>query len=124
MSKGINSVHLLGNLGRDVETKFTPKGYAVATFTLAVNTRTKQGDEWKEAVEWVSCVAFGKTAEIAGEYLHKGSQAFIEGRLKTDSWDDKTTGEKKYRTQVVIDNLVLLGGKGDSAPREESADPF
>ena len=120
MSKSVNKVTLLGNLGKDPEVKFTPSGTAVAKLTLATEERSKDKDgNWTEKTEWHNVVLWAKLAEIAGEYLKKGGKVYIEGRLQTRSWDDKTSGQKKYMTEVVGQELVLLGGdvrKTDSKP--------
>ena len=109
--KGINKVILLGNLGKDPELKYTPQGTPVAKFSLATSDRFKDNDgNWHDRTEWHNITAWGRTAEIAGEYLKKGRQVYIEGALRTHSWDDKQTGQKKYMTEVVVNDLVLLGG--------------
>ena len=111
MAKSVNKVILIGNLGKDPEVKYTPSGMAVARFTLATNERFKDKEgNWQDRTEWHNLVAFQRTAEIAGEYLKKGRKVYIEGRLHSDSWDDKETGQKKYRTEIIINDLVLLGG--------------
>jgi len=113
MGRGVNKVILVGNLGKDPEVKFTPQGTPVAKFTVATGERYKDKDgNWQDRTEWHNVVAWQRTAEVVGEYCKKGSQVFIEGRIKTDSWDDKETGQKKYRTEIVVENLVLLGGRG------------
>ena len=111
MAKSVNKVILIGNLGKDPEVKYTPQGTAVAKFTLATNERfkDKQG-EWQDRTEWHNITCWARLAEIAGEYLKKGRTVYIEGSLRTDSWDDKQTGQKKYMTNIVANDLVLLGG--------------
>lgn len=112
--KGINKVILLGRLGKDPEVKYTPSGTPVAKFTIATNDRFKDKDgQWQDRTEWHNVTAWARTAEIVGEYLKKGAQVYIEGSLRTHSWDDKTTGQKKYMTEIVVNDLVLLGGRGD-----------
>ena len=107
MAKSVNKVILIGNLGKDPE---------VTRFSVATADRVKDKEgNWQERTEWHNLVAFQRTAEIAGEYLKKGSKVYIEGRLHSDSWDDKETGQKKYKTEIIINDLVLLGGGG---PRE------
>jgi single-strand DNA-binding protein len=107
----VNKVILVGNLGRDPEIRSLPSGQAVANFSVATSRRYKDRDgNRREETEWHNVVCFGKQAEIAGQYLVKGKQVFIEGRIQTRSWDDKNTGEKKYRTEVVCDNFQMLGG--------------
>ncbi|MFZ3212106.1 MAG: single-stranded DNA-binding protein [Terriglobales bacterium] len=114
MAKSVNKVILIGNLGKDPEVKVTPSGTPVAKFTLATNERYKdKSGQWQDRTEWHNLVAWQRTAEIIGEYVKKGSKVYVEGRLQTSSWDDKTTGEKKYRTEIIVNDLVLLGGRGD-----------
>ena len=113
--KGVNKVILLGNLGKDPEVKFTPSGTAVAKFTVATSDRFKDKDgQWQDRTEWHNVTAWARTAEIAGEYLKKGNKVYIEGSLRTHSWDDKQSGQKKYMTEIVVNDLVLLGGRGES----------
>jgi single-strand DNA-binding protein len=113
--KSVNKVILVGNLGKDPEVKYTPQGTPVAKITLATNERFKDKDgNWQDRTEWHNVVLWQRLAEIAGEYLKKGGKVYIEGRLQTRSWDDKQTGQKKYMTEVVANDLVLLGGRGES----------
>jgi single-strand DNA-binding protein len=119
MSKSVNKVLLIGNLGKDPEIKYAPSGTAVAKFSMATNERFKnKSGEWQDRTEWHNLVAFQRTAEIVGEYAHKGAKIYIEGRLQTSSWEDKQTREKKYRTEIVVQEILLLGGRpgnGDDA---------
>jgi single-strand DNA-binding protein len=109
--KSVNKVTLIGHLGKDPEMKFTQGGMPVAKFTLATNERQKDKDgQWQDRTEWHNLVAFQRTAEIVGEYLKKGRQVYIEGSLRTGSWDDKETGKKMYKTDILVNDLVLLGG--------------
>ncbi|HLH17500.1 MAG TPA: single-stranded DNA-binding protein [Bryobacteraceae bacterium] len=110
-SRSVNKVILLGHLGKDAETRYTPGGTAVSNFTLATNRRWKdqQTGEWKEETEWHRCVLW--RSENRANYLTKGTPVYIEGRLQTRSWDDKD-GQKRYITEVVADDLILLGGRG------------
>jgi single-strand DNA-binding protein len=110
----VNKVILIGNLGRDPEVRSTPSGQPVASFTLATNRRwrDKAGNK-QEETEWHSIVVWGKQAEIAGQYLKKGKQIYLEGRLQTRSWEDRQSGEKKYKTEIVCDNFQMLGQRGD-----------
>jgi single-strand DNA-binding protein len=113
--KSVNKVTLLGNLGKDPEVKFTPQGTAVAKLALATNERYKDKEgQWQDRTEWHNVVLWQRLAEIAGEYLKKGSKVYIEGKLQTRSWEDKQTNQKKYMTEVVANDLVLLGGRGES----------
>ena len=112
--KSVNKVILLGNLGKDPEVKYTPSGTAVAKFSLATSHRYKdKNEQWQDQTEWHNIVAWARLAEIAGEYLKKGSKVYIEGRLQTHSWDDKNTNQKKYMTEVIANDLVLLSGRGE-----------
>jgi single-strand DNA-binding protein len=111
MAKSVNKVILIGNLGKDPEVRYTPQGTAIATLALATNERYKDKDgNWQDRTEWHRVVAWQRLAEIAGEYLKKGRSVYIEGRLQTRSWEDKNTHEKKYATEIVAQDLVLLGG--------------
>ena len=111
MAKSVNKVILIGNLGKDPEVKYTPQGTAVAKFTLATNERYKdKSGEWQDRTEWHNLVAWARTAEIVGEYLKKGRTVYVEGSLRTSSWEDKQTNQKKYKTEIVVNDLVLLGG--------------
>jgi single-strand DNA-binding protein len=114
MPKSVNKVILLGNVGKDPEVKFLPSGLPVANLTLATSDRFKdKAGEWQDRTEWHNVVLWQRLAEIAGEYLKKGGKVYIEGRLQTRSWDDKQTGQKKYMTEVVASDLILLGGRGE-----------
>ena len=114
MAKSVNKVILIGNLGKDPEIKYTSSGMAVAKFSLATNERYKDKEgQWQDRTEWHNIVAWQRLAEIVGEYVKKGSKLYIEGRLQTSSWDDKETGQKKYKTEIVANDLVLLTGRGE-----------
>jgi single-strand DNA-binding protein len=111
MAKSVNKVILVGNIGKEPEVKHTGSGVAVATFSIATNERYKdKSGEWQDKTEWHNLKAFQRTAEIIGEYCTKGSKVYVEGRLQTESWDDKETGQKKYKTSIIVNDLVLLGG--------------
>lgn len=114
MAKSVNKVILLGNLGKDPEVKFLPSGQAVANFGLATTERFKdKAGEWQDKTEWHNITAYGRQAEIIRDYVKKGHKLFIEGRLTTRSWDDKDTGKKVYRTEIVVSDLSLLSGRGE-----------
>lgn len=109
----VNKVILVGNLGRDPEVRSIPSGQSVASFSLATSRRWRDREgQRQEQTEWHNIVCWGKQAEIAGQYLTKGKQIYVEGRLQTRSWDDRNTGEKKYRTEIVCDNFQMLGSRG------------
>ncbi len=113
MAKGVNKVFLLGNVGKDPEIRTTAGGMTVASFSLATADRAKdQQGNWADKTEWHNLVCFQRTAEIVRDYVKKGSQIFVEGKIQTRSWDDKTSGEKKYKTEILVNDLSLLGGKG------------
>lgn len=109
----LNKVMLMGNLTRDPEIKYTPKGTAIANFGIAVNRTftTADGGEKREEVTFIDLEAFGRTAEIIGEYFKKGRPIYVEGRLKLDSWDDKQTGKKMSKLRVVVESFEFLGGR-------------
>jgi single-strand DNA-binding protein len=108
----LNKVLLLGNVTRDPEVRYTPKGSAVCDLGIAVNRNyTTDSGEKREEVTFVDVTLWGRTAEVASEYLKKGRPVFIEGRLQMDSWDDKQTGQKRSRLRVVAENMQLLGGR-------------
>jgi single-strand DNA-binding protein len=124
----VNKVILIGNLGRDPETRYMPDGGAITNITLATSHQWKDkatGDK-KEETEWHKVAFFGRLAEIAGEYLKKGSPVYVEGRLRTRKWQDKE-GQDRYSTEIVADNMQMLGSRGDrggsadSTPRESGA---
>ncbi len=109
----VNKIILIGNLGRDPEVRFSPTGTAVTNFSLATTRTFKKEGEKVEETEWHRIVAFGRTAEVCGEYLKKGSQCYIEGRLQTRKWDDKD-GNKRQSTEIIVDRMQMLGGKKES----------
>jgi len=113
MARGVNKVILVGNLGRDPEIRYTPSGAAVANITLATSEswKDKQTGEQQEKTEWHRVVFFGRLAEIVGEYLKKGAQIYVEGRIKTDKYQDKETGQDRYSTSIVANEMQMLGGR-------------
>lgn len=111
----VNKVILVGNLGRDPELRSTQSGQAVANFSLATSRRWRDRDgNLQEQTEWHNVVCWGRQAEVAGQYLTKGKQIYVEGRLQTRSWEDRQSGEKRYRTEVVCDNFQMLGSRRDA----------
>ena len=126
----VNKVILVGNLGRDAELKFTPSGFPISSFSLATTDRRKDKDNtWQERTEWHRIKLLGKQAESLQDYLKKGKQIYVEGRLETRSWDDKD-GQKRYMTEIIADRIQLLGsaggGRGGSMSRggDDMGDPF
>jgi single-strand DNA-binding protein len=114
MAGSVNKVILVGRLGKDPEIRSTPSGTSVASFTIATDERfnDRQGER-QERTEWHNIVAWSKLAEICGQYLKKGKLVYIEGRLQTRSWDDKETGQKRYRTEIIANEMQMLDRKGD-----------
>jgi len=115
-SRGINKVILVGHLGQDPETRAMPSGKAVTNIRIATRDswRDKQTGEQKEQTEWHTVVFFDRLAEIAAEYLKKGSQVYVEGRLRTSKWQDKATGADRYSTEVIAAEMQMLGSRGGS----------
>jgi single-strand DNA-binding protein len=119
MSKTVNKVILLGNVGKAPEVYATGAGGVVCKFSIATSDRYKDSDgNWQDRTEWTNIVTFGKTAEVVRDYATKGSKLYVEGRLQTSSWDDKSSGQKRYKTEVIASDISLLGGK-----REEELVP-
>jgi single-strand DNA-binding protein len=116
MARGVNKVILVGNLGKDPETRYMPSGSAVTNLTLATSEswKDKQSGEQQERTEWHKVAMFGRLAEIAAEYLRKGSQVYIEGKLRTRKWQDKE-GKDRWTTEIVADEMQMLGSKGGGA---------
>ena len=111
----INKVILVGRLGKDPETKSTPGGTTVAKFTMATDEKfTDKSGEKQERTEWHNIVAWARLAEICGQYLRKGSLVYIEGSIRTDSWEDKESGQKRYRTEIIAREMKMLDRKRDS----------
>jgi single-strand DNA-binding protein len=136
MPKSVNKVILVGNVGKDPEVKYSPSGTPVAKFSLATNEKYKdRSDEWQERTEWHNIVAWQRLAEIVGEYVKKGAKLYIEGKLQTSSWEDRESGTKKYRTEIIARDIVLLGphentdcepepsNRNGHRPKPASADP-
>ena len=141
MARGVNKVIIVGNLGQDPETRYMPSGSAVTNFTVATNEswKDKQTGEQKERTEWHRVSMFNRLAEVAAEYLRKGSQVYIEGKLRTRKWQGKD-GSDRYTTEIIADEMQMLGGrgggggfgggdqgggnKGDSAPPQPGPDDF
>jgi single-strand DNA-binding protein len=123
MARGINKVILIGNLGADPETRAMPSGMTVANLRIATSEswKDKQSGEQQERTEWHNVALFGRLGEIAGEYLRKGSQVYIEGRLRTRKWQDKE-GRDRYTTEVVASDMQMIGGRG-GPPSGESLSP-
>jgi single-strand DNA-binding protein len=112
MAKGVNKVLLLGNVGKDPEIRSTAGGMTVASFSLATADRQKDAQgNWTDKTEWHNLVCFQRTAEVVRDYVKKGTQLFVEGKIQTRSWDDKESGQKKYKTEILVNELTLLGGK-------------
>ncbi len=114
MPKSVNKVILLGNVGKDPEVKFLPSGLPVANLTLATSDRFKdKAGEWQDRTEWHNLTAYQRVAEIIRDYVKKGAKLYVEGRIQTRSWDDQASGQKKYRTEIIVNDIVLLSGRGE-----------
>ena len=121
MAKSVNKVILLGNVGKDPEIRSTGGGTMVASLTLATTDRTKDAQgNWQDRTEWHNLKAFGRTAEIIRDYVKKGHKLFVEGRISTSSWDDKESGQKRYRTEIIVNDLSLLSGRDDAGSGSSS----
>ena len=119
----LNKVMLIGNLGKDPEVRFTASGQAVASFSLATSEKFKgKNGEWEERTEWHNITLWGKLAEIAGEYLSKGKTIFVEGRLQTRKWQEKS-GNDRYTTDIVGDKMLMLSPKGERSGGETTSSP-
>jgi len=117
MARGVNKAIIVGNLGRDPEVRYTANGSAVANVTIATSEswKDKQSGERQERTEWHRVVFFGRLAEIAEEYLKKGSQVYIEGSIRTQKWQDKESGQDRYTTEIVARDMQMLGSRGVEA---------
>lgn len=118
MANDLNRCEFIGRLGKDPDTRFAPDGGAICNFSLAVGWKTSG----KEGTEWVRVVAFGKLGEICGEYLTKGKQVYVSGRMTTRKWTDKDSGQDRYSTEVVADQMQMLGGRESSDHSAHAAD--
>ena len=125
MARGVNKVIIVGNLGNDPDTRYMPSGSAVTNLSVATNEswKDKQTGEQKDRTEWHRVAMFGRLAEIAAEYLRKGSQVYIEGRLRTRKWQDQQ-GNDRYTTEIIADEMQMLGGRsGSGAPAMSQSGP-
>lgn len=122
----VNKVILIGNLGRDPEVRYMQSGDAIATLSIATTEtwNDKQSGKRQEAVEWHRVQLFGKTAEVASQYLKKGSQVYVEGSIRTRKWQDKETGQDKFSTEIRGDRMQMLGGKGESPSAADHSDDY
>src|SRR5579862_4429706 len=125
MARGVNKVILIGNIGRDPEVRYTPNGLAVANITIATSEvwKDKQSGENQERTEWHRIVLYQRLAEIAGEYLRKGSKIYIEGRLQTRKWQDKN-GLDRYTTEIIADSMQMLDSKGGSSAQADTGGSY
>jgi single-strand DNA-binding protein len=124
MARGVNKVILIGNMGKDPDVRYMPSGKAVANATLATSEswKDRQTGERQERTEWHNLVFYSPLAEIAGEYLRKGSQVYVEGRLQTRKWQDKA-GQDRYTTEIVVNDMQMLGGRGGGSASLEPREP-
>jgi single-strand DNA-binding protein len=118
MPKSVNKAILLGHVGKDPEIRST-NGTIVASFSIATAERQKDGrGNWQDRTEWHNLVAFNRTAEVVRDYVRKGSQVLIEGKIQTRTWDDRESWQKKYRTEILVDDLTLRGGRSEDRGRD------
>ena len=118
-----NKVMIMGNVTRDIEVRYTPKGTAVTDIGVACNRRVKQGEEWVDETTFVDVTLWGRTAELAGQYLAKGRGVFIEGRLQLDTWQDSQSGKQRSRLKVVGENMQFVGGGGGGGGQQQRSQP-
>lgn len=119
----LNITHIMGRATRDPELRVTPKGTAICTFSLAVNRKFKsEGSGEREETFYAECEAWSKAGEVIAKYVSKGDALYVQGRLKTDSWEDKNTKEKRSRTKIVVENFQFLGGKKSDSPEKPQGD--
>lgn len=124
MPQSVNKVILVGNVGKDPEVRYSPSGTPIAKFSLATNERFKdRSGEWQDRVEWHTIVAWQRLAEIVGEFVATGSKVYIEGKLQTSSWEDRQSGQTKYRTEIVARDLVLLGSRSNGTDGAQVSHP-
>lgn len=122
MPKSVNKAIIVGKVGKDPEVKYTPSGVALAKFGLATAESFKgKSGQWQDRTEWHNVVAWRWLAEIVGEYVHKGTKLYIEGKLQTSTWEDRKSGEKKYRTEIVAEEIVLLGSRDTNGDMDGSS---
>jgi len=117
--KSLNKVNLIGNLGNDPDIRTMPNGNKVANISIATTYSYKDGDDWQEKTEWHKAVMFNQKAEIADKYLKKGSKIFVDGRLQTRSWEDPKGGGKRYSTEIVVNDMIMLSKEEMKAPQDE-----
>jgi len=124
MARGINKVFLVGNLGNDPEVRYTPAGAAVTTISVATTEswKDKEGNR-QEKTEWHKVVMFQQKADVAEKYLKKGSKIFVEGRLQTRSWEDKEGGGKRYSTEIIVNEMIMLSKEEMKAPEPQAQQP-
>jgi single-strand DNA-binding protein len=124
MAKSVNKVILLGNVGKDPEIRALPSGTKVASWTLATSERFKDSSgNWQERTEWHNLVAYARLAEVVEKFVTKGGKLYIEGKIETHSWNDTRSGEKKYQTQIKVEDLLLLNAQPNSEPTHAEAQP-
>lgn len=112
MARGLNKAMLIGRLGADPEIRYTASGTPVANFSLATNHSVKRGDQWEEQTEWHRVIAWDRLAEICNQYMNKGTQVYVEGRIQTREWQDKD-GNRRWTTEIVARDIQMLGGRDD-----------
>lgn len=122
-AKGMNKVLLLGHIGKEISVRNTNSGMCVINASLATSERVKSNDQWEDKTEWHQLVAFKRTAEIFRDYVVKGSRILVEGKLQTSTWDDKETGQKRFKTEIIVNELTLLDGAQEGSSAKGTAAP-
>jgi single-strand DNA-binding protein len=116
MARSVNKVILIGNVGKDPEIRSTPSGVMVASLALATGDRQKDAQgNWQDHTEWHNLKAFNRTAEVVRDYVKKGSKLYIEGKITTNSWEDKESHQKRYRTEILVNELIMLDSRGEAS---------
>jgi single-strand DNA-binding protein len=122
--KSLNKVCLLGNVGKDPEVRSSQSGSIIANFSIATSDRQKDAQgNWQDKTDWHNLVAFARAAEIVRDYVRKGSKLYVEGKLSTSSWEDKTSGQRKYKTEIIVNELIMLSDRGTAPAATSTSAP-
>jgi single-strand DNA-binding protein len=122
--KSLNKVCLIGNVGKDPEVRSSQSGSVIANFSIATSDRQKDAQgNWQDKTDWHNLVAFARAAEIVRDYVRKGSKLYVEGKLSTSSWEDKTSGQRKYKTEIIVNELIMLSDRGTAPAATTTPEP-
>jgi len=122
--KSLNKVCLIGNVGKDPEVRSSQSGSLISNFSIATSDRQKDAQgNWQDKTDWHNLVAFSRTAEIVRDYVRKGSKLYVEGKLSTSSWEDKTSGQRKYKTEIIVNELIMLSDRGTAPAATTTPEP-